>query len=120
MVTAVFLAFCSQFQNVFNERTRFGESFRIVIRNSYLIAGKKDVSQILYVVLVTTTGVTSTLHPSLANVRRGLSKHIVFVRIIRGGSITRATRFFMSIIVSFIAKSGSINLSPSGSYYAVD
>lgn len=96
MVTAVFLAFCSRFQNVFNERYRFGEFYRLVIRNLYLIAGKKDVSQILYVVLVTITGVTRTFHPSLANVPQGLSKHIVFVWVIH------------------------LHLSSSGSYYAVD
>lgn len=88
MVTAVFLAFCSRFQNVFNERNRLGEFYRVVIRISYLVAGEKDVPQILYVVLVTITGVTRTFHPSLANVRQGLSKHIVFFRVIRGGSIT--------------------------------
>lgn len=81
MVTAVFIdlspctAFFSRFQNVFNERNRLGDFYRIVIRNSYLIAGNKKISQILYSAVVTITGVTCTFHPSLANVRhvrRGL------------------------------------------------
>lgn len=50
---------------------RLGDFYRILIHNSYLIPGNKDVSQILYSVVVTITEGTRTSHPSLANVRQG-------------------------------------------------